>query len=203
MEKALESTIRLGIKRFRIMSYWNIYEPEQGNIDFTQLDQQIAILKKNNCRATLTIGMRQPRWPETHIPEWAKQLTHDETVAAYMIFHQAVIERYKDEEIIESWQLENEFWLRSFGINFDYSRKRLVEEFNMIRELDPERPIIMSTAQFLSLPLFRPTPDIFATSIYRVIYNNKKTSLYHDLDFAMDVQAEGFFNSANQMASVY
>lgn len=174
MEQALQSTIDLGISRFRIMSYWNIYEPTKGNIDFTLLDKQIAILKANNCTATLTIGMRQPRWPETHIPQWASKLNREQTIEAYIIFHKTVIERYKNEPIVQSWQLENEFWLRSFGINFGYSRKRLVREFNIIRELDPERPIIMSTAKFLSLPLLRPTPDIYATSIYRVIYNDSK-----------------------------
>jgi len=97
-----------------------------------------------------------------------------EITQSYIAFHRVVIERYKNEEIIESWQLENEFWLRSFGEHIDFSRKRLVKEFDILREIDPDRPIIMTLARVLSLPLRRPTPDIYGTSMYRVIYNADK-----------------------------
>lgn len=171
--EALKNTINLGFKRFRLMSYWSVHEQKQGEYDFSDLDAQIEIIKKSTGRISMCLGIRQPRWPETHLPEWAKSMPSREVEAAYLAFHEEVISRYKNEKIIESWQLENEFWLRSFGVNFNYSRKRLKKEFNIIRKLDFNRPIIMSTAKVISLPIFRPTPDIYATSLYRVIYSNK------------------------------
>ena len=110
------------------------------------------------------------------MPDWAKAMSRSDATQAYLAYHRATIEHLKDEPLIESWQLENEFWLRSFGINFNYSRRRLKQEFAVLRELDPNRPIIMSTAQIISLPLRKPTPDIYATSVYRNIYNSKKHS---------------------------
>ena len=168
----ITSTIDMGFRRLRLMSYWNIHEKTKGSYDFTELDKQVALLSKSGCRATLAIGMRQPRWPETHVPDWTKGMKSTAVEEAYMKFHVAIIERYRDNPVIESWQLENEFWLRSFGVSFDFSRVRLKREFATIRALDPHKPIIMSVAHFGSLPLRGPKPDIYATSMYRVIYQH-------------------------------
>ena len=173
-EKVLSAMLSCGFKRFRLMSYWSIHEMKRGQYDFSLLDKQLALIQRAGGRATLAIGMRQPRWPETHLPDWTKKLSPSEVTESYMAYHEAVVRRYGTHPAIESWQLENEFWLRSFGQNFDYSRQRLVREFDLIRQLDPSRPIIMSLSNFGSMPLFRPTPDIFATSMYRVIYDPKK-----------------------------
>lgn len=173
-QQALSSTLSLGFRRVRLMSYWSLHESKKGVYDFSLLDAQISMVSAVGGRVTLAIGMRQPRWPETHLPEWVKELSRKEIVERYIAFHTAVVERYRTNATVESWQLENEFWLRSFGENFDYSRKRLKREFDIIRRLNPDRPIIMSLSNFGGLPMFKPTPDIFATSMYRVIYNSKK-----------------------------
>ena len=162
----LNSLIDLGIKRFRIMSYWDVHEPASGEIDFRLLDEQLAILAKRRCRVTLCIGMRQPRWPESHVPSWALLLPEEERLNHYLLYHQLVVERYKDNPCIESWQLENEFWNRGFGVNHNFSRFRLKTEFAVIRALDPRRPIIMSLANTYGLPLFAPKPDLFGTTLY-------------------------------------
>ncbi len=173
-QKALQSTLDLGIRRFRMMTYWNLCESVQGTYNFTDVDKQLEIVEKAGGKVTLTIGMRQPRWPETHIPDWTNGMAHDQVEQLYLKYHTAVVNRYKDSSVVDSWQLENEFWLRSFGEHFDFSRTRLEKEFQIIRELNPERPIIMSLAQIVSLPLFKPTPDIYATSVYRNIYNSSQ-----------------------------
>jgi hypothetical protein len=171
-ELALADTLALGFKRFRLMSYWDEHEQEQGIRDFSALKRQINNITNSGGRVTLCLGMRQPRWPETHIPAWAKLLSTDETAAAYLDYQQAVIEAFKNEPCIESWQLENEFWLKSFGEHFDFSRDRLKKEFNQVRLLDPARPIIMSLSDTLGIPIGQPKPDIYATSVYRNIYTN-------------------------------
>lgn len=178
-KQALEHTLELGFRRFRLMSYWDLHEPTQGEIDFSLLKEQIEIVKQAGGTVTLAIGMRQPRWPETHIPSWAKTMPKQAAKEAYMLFHEAVIKTFKNEEAVLSWQLENEFWLRSFGESFDFDRARLKQEFGMIRELNPQRPIIISTAKVISIPLFAPSPDIYATSVYRNIYNASKQKYTH------------------------
>ncbi len=178
---ALNSTLGLGFRRFRLMSYWDEHETTQGIYDFTNLKKQLIIISSAGGQVTMSIGMRQPRWPETHIPDWAKALPKDRAELAFFKFLEATINALKDEPIITSWQLENEYWLRSFGEHFDFSRPRLVAEFNLLRRLDPNRPIIMSLANTFSLPMGAPKPDLYATSIYRNLYDH---GLYRKTHFA-------------------
>jgi hypothetical protein len=175
-QSCLQALIDLGIQRFRIMSYWDEYEQIEGNYDFTSLDQQLQMLAKAGATATLCIGIRQPRWPESHVPQWALSLDEEARTTAYLAYHQAVIDRYKSSLVVESWQLENEFWNRGFGLNNNFSRKRLITEFKMLRSSDPERPIIMSLGNTVGLPLFAPKPDLFGTTIYLVQYENGRYS---------------------------
>jgi hypothetical protein len=155
------------------MSYWDVHEPEQGTVDWGILDKQLQMIADVGARASLCIGMRQPRYPETHVPAWALSLDEEARCVAYMKYHRAVIERYRSQECIESWQLENEFWNRGFGQNNTFSRQRLVSEFNLLRQLDPTRPIIMSLANTYGYPLRAPRPDIYGTTIYLRQHKNQ------------------------------
>ena len=171
-EDALRYTLQMGFKRFRLMSYWDLHEPSRGNYDFDLLHAQHKIILESGGRVTQCLGIRQPRWPECHIPDWAKELPKDQATKAYLEFQKRAVLELKNYDHIESWQLENEFWLKSFGEHFDFSRTRLNQEFMQIRALDPNRPIIMSLANTFSLPVGRPKPDIYATSMYRNLYDN-------------------------------
>ncbi len=169
-EECLQSLIDIGIRRFRIMSYWDSHEAVENIVDFALLDKQLEIIANSGARVTLCVGMRQPRWPETHVPQWALDLPEDERIEKYYLYHQTVIDRYKGNPVIESWQLENEFWNKSFGQNNTFSRRRLKKEFSMIRNSDPSRPIIMSLANTFGYPLFGPKPDLYGTTMYLVQY---------------------------------
>ena len=65
----------MGIKRFRLMSYWDEIEVYKGKHDFSELDWQIEMIRKAGGSVSLCLGLRQPRWPESHYPEWAKELS--------------------------------------------------------------------------------------------------------------------------------
>ena len=43
-------------------------------IDDGSTDNSLEIAKKYKTGAILAVGMKVPRWPECHIPEWAKNL---------------------------------------------------------------------------------------------------------------------------------
>src|SRR6056297_1239166 len=92
---ALQSTIDLGFKRFRLMSYWSEHERERGTYDFSEIDEQLAVIKKAGGRVSLCIGMRQPRWPETHLPDWTERMSEEDMTNCYLKYHRTVIERYK------------------------------------------------------------------------------------------------------------
>lgn len=50
-------------------------------------------------------------------------------------------------------------------------KDRLVYEFNMVKRLDPSRPVYMSLSDEHGFPLGQPTPDGYGFSIYRVVYS--------------------------------
>lgn len=165
---------QLGFRRFRLMSYWDEHEKSPGNYDFATLDQQVKQIEDAGGVITLCVGARQPRWPESHWPNWALQLGQAEKYQALYAYLEVVLNRYKEHPSIISWQLENEALNRSFGKNGDFNRLRLRTELEIIRQLDPKRPVIMSTSNTWGLPLRRPQPDQFGFTFYRVQYHKSR-----------------------------
>lgn len=171
----------LGIRNFRLVSYWREIEYEKGTYDFSQLDWQFEKAEAANAKVSLAIGVRQPRWPECHEPDWALNRPIKEWYPDLKLFMTAVVERYKDSPALESYQLENEFFMSVFGKCTDFSRDRLVDEFNMVKALDPHHPIIVSRSNNVwGLPLGEPRADMFAVSIYKRIWDKTITRRYFE-----------------------
>lgn len=159
---------------FRLMSYWDEIEPKRGELNFKDLDWQVDMIAKAVGSISLCLGIRQPRWPESHWPDWAWELPKAERDAALQDFITAVVKRYKDRACIKSYQLENEALLADFGRRNEVDRQRLKKEFNLVKQLDPKRPIIMTTSTSWGIPLRQPIPDIVGFSYYQKLYNSKK-----------------------------
>lgn len=170
----------VGLRRFRLMSYWNDIEAHQGTYDFSDLDTQIATIKKAKGKITLCLGARQPRWPENHWPEWAWSMQKDERSMALFTFIRTVVKRYKKETAVISWQLENEALLESFGERSEVDRERLKSEYSLVKKLDPTRPVIVTTSTSWGIPMRKPIPDIVGFSLYNIVYDKNKyrRSLY-------------------------
>ena len=64
----------LGVKKLRLVAYWQYLEPEQGSYSFEDLDWQIQEADKRNAQVILAVGRKLPRWPECHVPIWSKDL---------------------------------------------------------------------------------------------------------------------------------
>ncbi|HET9721872.1 MAG TPA: beta-galactosidase, partial [Candidatus Saccharimonadales bacterium] len=60
----------LKLKQVRLVSYWSDIEPTPGRFDFSMLDWEFAQADKYGTKISLSIGLRQPRWPECHPPGW-------------------------------------------------------------------------------------------------------------------------------------
>lgn len=160
-----------GFQRFRLMSYWNEHEETSGAYDFSALDAQIAMVEKSGGVITLCLGVRQPRWPENHWPEWAWVMDANDRTEALLRYISAVVERYKDRKCIVSWQLENEALLKNFGKRSDVNRQRLRAEYQLVKQLDPSRSIIMTTSTSWGIPLRAPIPKIVGFSYYHTLFN--------------------------------
>ncbi len=176
MDETLDWFIGQGWRRFRLMSYWDEHEKEQGELNFDALDKQIEHITRVGGIITLCLGARQPRWPENHWPDWVWQLSRAERTAALLEYVGAVVKRYRDHPAIISWQLENEALLEEFGERSEVDRTRLRTEFALVKQLDATRPVIMTTSTSWGVPLRRPVPDIVGFSFYQIVFNKGRYS---------------------------
>jgi hypothetical protein len=175
----------LGIRNLRFVSYWNDVEPTKGHFNFTTLDWEFAQADAAHAKVTLSIGLRQPRWPECHSPSWVNTAEPDSQwepeLEQYM---QAVIERYKNNPALQSYQLENEYFLSTFGQCKNYDRNRLINEFNFVKKLDLQHEVIIARSNnAIGLPIGQPTPDEFGVSVYKRVWDQTITHRYIEYPF--------------------
>lgn len=187
-EKTMDALITdLGVRHFRLVSYWNQLEPQPGTYDFSLLDWQFKKAEAAGAKVTLSLGLRQPRWPECHIPDWAKGQAQQQWQPQLEDFIAAVILRYKDSPALQSYQLENEYFLRGFGdcTQYGFDRERLVREAKIVKQLDPRHPLIMSRSNNIAIttPLGEPVPDAFGISVYKRVWDATYTKRYLEYPF--------------------
>ena len=162
----------LGIRNYRLMSYWDESEKVRGQLDFTELDWQINEIAKRGGTVSLGLGLRQPRWPECHQPTWADDLAGNAWKQALYAYIETVVKRYENNPTVISWQLENEAVNNWFGTCDKPDVERLNEEFALVRSWS-SKPIWMSLSDQHGFPVNPPVPDQFGFSVYRTIWNEK------------------------------
>ena len=161
----------LKVKHVRIPTYWEDIEPAMDNYDFSAIDWQLDEALKRQAKVVLVVGRRQPRWPECHEPDWVNKLSYADARARARKNIRVVVERYKDHEAVEMWQVENEPFLDFFGECPKMTKKELQEEIDIVRTLD-DRPLLLTDSGELSIwyPLIK-MGDYFGTTLYRTTYN--------------------------------
>ncbi|MGH7236985.1 MAG: beta-galactosidase [Candidatus Saccharimonadales bacterium] len=174
----------LHVRNFRLVSYWSDIEPAKGHYDFSQLDWEFAKADDAQAKVTLSIGLRQPRWPECHAPNWINTSAPENLWEPQLkTFMAAVINRYHNNPALQSYQLENEYF-NNFGQCQNTDRQRLISEFNLVKKLDPNHSIIISRSNNQpSVPLGQPRPDVIGMSVYRKVWDGTVTHRYFTYPF--------------------
>lgn len=98
----------LEAKKIKLAVHWDLIEPQKEVYLFDNLDWQIQEAEKRDAQILLAIGMKTPRWPECHIPDWAKGLAKEEQQDYILKMIGQVVSRYQDSGVISAWQVENE-----------------------------------------------------------------------------------------------
>lgn len=182
-KETMDALLDINVRQFRLVSYWSEIESTQGTYDFTELDWQFAKAEAADAKISLAIGLRQPRWPECHVPDWARQQPVDQIRPELNAFMTAVVNRYKNSPSLESYQLENEFF-NKFGQCTDFNRERLVAEYDLVKRLDPAHPVIVSKSSNTPVPsIGQPRPDTAGMSIYRRVWDGNLTKDYFTYPF--------------------
>ena len=105
----------LHVKNLRLTSYWSDIEPSPNHYNFTELDSEFKIAEAAHAKITLTLGLRQPRWPECQPPSWVANEPTSVWEPQLYSFIETVVNRYKDSPALANYQLENEYFLKGFG----------------------------------------------------------------------------------------
>jgi hypothetical protein len=179
----MDALLAIGVKNFRLVSYWSDMEPSQGQYDFSQLDWEFKKAEQAGAHITLSVGLRQPRWPECHMPVWATTESESQWQPQLEQYMTNVVNRYKTSSALASYQVENEFFLSGFGkcgsIPGWNDRGRLVSEYNLVKKLDPSRTAIIARSNnALGWPVGEPKPDEIGISVYKRVWDARLTHRY-------------------------
>lgn len=164
----------LGVRHLRLAAHWPMVEPIPNIYNFEELDYQIFRAEEVGAEVVFAVGRRLPRWPECHTPEWAKEIELEQRNSAQLRYMEAVVNRYKDSPAIVNWQIENEPFLAVFAFDHcgDLDKDFLDREIELVRKLDPTRPISVTDSGNLGLWYGAYTRgDIFGTSVYVHFWN--------------------------------
>lgn len=163
----------LKVRDLRLPTYWDEVQTQSDALDFSKVDFMLDEAQRRGAKVILVLGARQPRWPECHIPSWAKQLPLQERQKKTLEFITSVVQRYKEYPAIFAWQVENEPLLRFFGEGCDDPDKDFLrKEVELVRSLS-NKPIIVSDSGELGLWISpMKISDIFGTTLYRRVFNS-------------------------------
>lgn len=159
----------LEIKNIRLSSDWDKREPEENKYQFNDLDWQIQKAGDYGAKVILTMGIKTLRWPECHIPDWAKNLSIKEQQEKVLRLLEKTVSRYKDSEIISAWQIENEPFF-SFGICPPEDKDFFKKEIELISSIS-KKPIIATYSGEMSFWFeSEELSDIVGISMYKRVW---------------------------------
>lgn len=164
----------LKVKNLRIPTYWEALEPQPKKYDFFQTDFMLDEAAKRGAKVVLVVGERQPRWPECHMPGWAKELSIVQRRQQLLGYIQIVVQRYKDHPALDSWQVENEPFLYYFGEDCDKPDVDfLKKEIALVRSMSNKKIIMSDSGELGGWSGVMQLSDIFGTTLYRQVYDSR------------------------------
>lgn len=158
----------LGVRHVRLPVYWNTTEPTQGQYDFSDIDPYMDAAAARGAKVTLVVGMKVPRWPECHVPDWVTQQGREAALFGYL---DTVVARYKGHPALARWQIENEHHF-PFGECPAPDPALFSAEVAYVRSLDPDTPIQLTVSGEQELWAgTADAADVLGTSLYRFAWN--------------------------------
>lgn len=159
----------LKARKIKIAVHWDEFEKEEGIYNFKEIDFMIDEAEKRGAEVVLAIGMKTPRWPECHIPSWAKSLDKIEQQEKILKKIEAVVLKYEKRENIKKWQVENEPFF-PFGdcpwADIDFLKK----EVGLVKSIS-KKPVIITDTGELSLWIrAAKIGDIVGSTMYRKVW---------------------------------
>ncbi len=162
----------LNVRAIRLPVYWDEVNPQFDVWNWQPYDHLVEMADEKGVALTLAVGMKTPRWPECHVPEWAASISSidsfDKQRSAYI---DAVIKRYDGHVSVERYQIENEP-LFPFGECPGSSIERLEEEVHRARLVTTKPIQITASGEFELWSRVAPLVDVLGVSLYRISWND-------------------------------
>jgi hypothetical protein len=169
------------ITYIRVGCYWDEIQPNQHKFEFEEIKSYLKIIKQANKKAVIVVGMKSPRWPEFHIPEWCSSLNEEQLQLETLKFIKSVIKELKNHKEISHWQIENEPFDESGRDNKKLSNDFIEQEIKLAKSLDrtngQPRPCIVTiwandtiSRQTLEKTAQNSSADIIGLDIYYKVY---------------------------------
>lgn len=164
----------LQVRHLRLAAHWPMIQPTAGTYNFEELDYQIERAEEVGATVVLAVGRRLPRWPECHVPGWAREISQSERNEALLDYMETVVRRYQNSPAVTVWQVENEPFLEVFA--FEHcgvlDTEFLDKEIELVRSLDGTRPILVTDSGNLGTWAGAYSRgDMFGTSVYVHFWN--------------------------------
>jgi hypothetical protein len=161
----------LEVRRMKVASYWDYIEKKDGEYDFEDLDWQVERADERDAKILLAIGMKTPRWPECHIPDWAAGLSKEEQQEEILDLLKEIVVRYDDSDAIWGWQVENEPFF-PFGVCPWVDEDFLKEEVDFVKSLDSKNRsvIITESGEFPLWIMAAKYGDIVGVTMYKKVW---------------------------------
>ncbi|MFH0928623.1 MAG: cellulase family glycosylhydrolase [bacterium] len=157
----------LSAKRVRLPVYWSEVEPSAGQYDFNDYDWLVSKSAEANVSLILAIGQRLPRYPECHLPGWARVETTAAREEALLEYLRQVVKRYDQNQAVAAWQIENEPLFPFFGECDAPDYNFLKREVTLVKSLSAKPIIVTSSGEFGSWVREARLADVLGISLYR------------------------------------
>lgn len=162
----------LGIRAVRLPVYWSDVERSSGVYDWWLLDQLVEYSAQMGVELTMVVGVKVPRWPECYVPDWAEGLDAQKRQQTVLRMIETTVNRYKKAQAVVRWQVENEPFF-PYGECPHLTREEFRERVDLVRRLDPARPIqITVSGELGSWKTEADAADVLGISLYRLTWND-------------------------------
>jgi hypothetical protein len=152
----------------RLPVYWSHVAPRPGSFDFSEVDSLLAVIAQHNgtkprhtTRVVLSVGVRNFSYPEAYIPDWVSAIgptsvADAQALPQYLDYLTTSVSRYATNELIDSWQIENEPLDKVSDVpagDPSLTATAVAGEVAVARALDGAHPIVVTTYDSATLDL--------------------------------------------------
>jgi len=161
---------QLAVTSVRLPLYWEEIEPVPGVYAFSDIDFYLSAAAARHISLLVSVGFKQPRWPECYPPAWASELPREALQPSILRLVEAEVLHVKQWPGVLAWQVENEPFVDfgNCGTPPALTPAFVNEEIALIHRLDDRRVLLTDSGEWSTLlPAMGTTGTDVGLSVYR------------------------------------